>query len=145
MSDIQKRAANWQSVYTRREGTWGSGGIAPLILNLGHYMELNCRPHVPASIAPGKEPWYELNRRLVSVIFTRRGVFSSVCGKFHMVKGKSGPRSPEGSRKLRFPDYVTVAQDGGKVVSLTHRPHLPSRKYSWYSFLLEDYINEKFQ
>ena len=32
---------------------------------------------------------------------------------------------PEGSRKLRFPDYVTTAQDGGKVVSLTHRPSLP--------------------
>jgi len=26
---------------------------------------------------------------------------------------------PEGSRKLRFPDYVTTAQDGGKVVSLS--------------------------
>jgi hypothetical protein len=25
---------------------------------------------------------------------------------------------PEGSRKLRFPDYMTTAQDGGKVVSL---------------------------
>jgi len=33
-----------------------------------------------------------------------------------------GPRCPEGSRKLRFPDYVTMAQDAGKVVSLTHRP-----------------------
>ena len=32
---------------------------------------------------------------------------------------------PEGSRKLRFPDFVTTAQDVGKVVSLTHRPHLP--------------------
>ena len=32
---------------------------------------------------------------------------------------------PEGCRKLRFPDYVTTAQDGGKVVSLTHRPPLP--------------------
>jgi hypothetical protein len=32
---------------------------------------------------------------------------------------------PEGSRKLRFPDYMTMAQDGGKVVSLTHRPPLP--------------------
>jgi hypothetical protein len=30
----------------------------------------------------------------------------------------------EGSRKLRFPDILTTAQDGGKVVSLTHRPHL---------------------
>jgi hypothetical protein len=28
--------------------------------------------------------------------------------------------------KLRFPDFMTTAQDGGKVVSLTHRPPLPS-------------------
>jgi hypothetical protein len=32
---------------------------------------------------------------------------------------------PEGSSKLRFPDFLTTAQDSGKVVSLTHRPHLP--------------------
>jgi hypothetical protein len=32
---------------------------------------------------------------------------------------------PQVSRKLRFPDYMTTAQDGGKVVSLTHRPPLP--------------------
>ena len=32
---------------------------------------------------------------------------------------------PEGSRKLRSPDFMTTAQDGGKVVSLTHRPPLP--------------------
>ena len=31
----------------------------------------------------------------------------------------------EGSRNLRFPDFMTTAQDGGKVVSLTHRPPLP--------------------
>jgi len=49
------------------------------------------------------------------------------------------------------------AYEGGKVVSPTHRPPLPRRKYSWYSFLLEavstpgphfgrkDYVNEKFQ
>jgi len=43
-------------------------------------------------------------------------------------KGKAVPlqawSSPEGSRKLRFPDFMT-AQDGGKVVSLMHRPPLP--------------------
>jgi len=32
---------------------------------------------------------------------------------------------PKGSRKLRLPDFVTTAQDGGKVVSLAHRPALP--------------------
>ena len=56
-------------------------------------------------------------------------------------KGKAVPLQvsscPEGSRKLTFPDYITTAQDGGKVVSLTHRPPLPPRKCSWYSFLLE--------
>ena len=31
---------------------------------------------------------------------------------------------PEGSRSFRLPDFVTTAQDGGKVVSLTHRPPL---------------------
>ena len=49
----------------------------------------------------------------------------------------TGPRCPESSRTLRFPDYVTLSQDGGKVVSLTQRPPLPPRKFSWYSFLLE--------
>jgi len=46
----------------------------------------------------------------------------------------TGPRCPEGSRKLRFPDYVTMAQDGGKVVSLTHRPHLSPRSTSGTHF-----------
>jgi hypothetical protein len=44
---------------------------------------------------------------------------------------------PEGSRNLSFPDFLKTAQDGGRVVSLMHRQHLPPRKYSWYSFLLE--------
>jgi len=44
-------------------------------------------------------------------------------------KGKAIPlqawSGPEVSRKLRFPDFMTTAQVGGKVVSLTHRPPLP--------------------
>jgi hypothetical protein len=44
-------------------------------------------------------------------------------GKAVLLQAWSGP---EGSRKLRFPDYMTTAQDGGKVVSLTHLPSLPS-------------------
>jgi len=31
---------------------------------------------------------------------------------------------PEGSRKLRSPDYMTTARDGDKLVSITHRPPL---------------------
>jgi len=45
----------------------------------------------------------------------------------------TGLRFPEGFRKLRFPDYVTTAQDGGKVVSPTHWPLFTPRKCSWYS------------
>ena len=46
------------------------------------------------------------------------------------------PRCPEGSRKLRFPYYVIMAQVCGKVVSLTHRPLLtpgntPGTHFCW--------------
>jgi len=40
-------------------------------------------------------------------------------------KGLQAWSGPEGFRKLKFPDFMTTAQDGGKVVSHTHRPTLP--------------------
>jgi len=44
------------------------------------------------------------------------------------VKGKAVPllawSGAEGSRKLRFPDFMKTAQNCGKIVSLTHRPTL---------------------
>jgi len=61
---------------------------------------------------------------------------------------------PEGYRGLSLP---FSRHKDGKVVSPTHRPPLPFRKYSWDSFLLEvestprpkcgreDYVNEKYQ
>jgi len=33
---------------------------------------------------------------------------------------------PEGSRKLRFPDFMITAQDVGKAVNLRHMPPLHS-------------------
>ena len=42
-------------------------------------------------------------------------------GKAVLLQAWSGP---EGSRKLRFPDFM-MAEDGGKVVSLMHRLPLP--------------------
>ena len=45
-------------------------------------------------------------------------------GKAVPLQAQSGP---EGSRKLRFLDFMTTAQDGGKFVSLTYRPPLPPR------------------
>jgi hypothetical protein len=44
-------------------------------------------------------------------------------------KGKAVPSQtwsgPEGSRKLRFPNFMETALDGGKVVCFMHRPPLP--------------------
>jgi hypothetical protein len=99
------------------------------------------------------------NKSVKDVLYLSVG--PRVIPSFHPKAGKAVPlqawSGPEGSRKLRFPDYMKTAQDGGKVVSLTHRPPLPPSKCSWYSFLLEaesssgpycdrkDYVNEKFQ
>ena len=50
---------------------------------------------------------------------------------FNIVKGKGKAvplqawSGPKGSRKLRFPDFMTTAQEGDKVINLRHRPHLP--------------------
>jgi hypothetical protein len=45
----------------------------------------------------------------------------------HVKQSRYRPgQAQRGLRKLRFPDFVTTAQDGGKVVSLTHRPSLPT-------------------
>jgi hypothetical protein len=65
---------------------------------------------------------------MVSFMFVRD---SDIQGKLITTskKGKAVPlqawSGPEGSRKLWFPDFMTTVQDGGKVVSLTHRPPLP--------------------
>ena len=47
---------------------------------------------------------------------------AKVKGKAVLLQAWSGP---EGSRKLRLPDFMTTEQDGDKVVSLTYRPRLP--------------------
>jgi len=64
----------------------------------------------------------------------RKCKFFNVTMTLIKVKGKAVPlqawSDPEGSRKFRFPDFMTTAQDDGKVVSLTHRPPLPPRKYT---------------
>jgi hypothetical protein len=54
-------------------------------------------------------------------ITTVTAIDSKGKGKAVSLQAWSGP---EGSRKLRFPDYMTTAQDVGRVVSLTHRPPL---------------------
>jgi len=47
------------------------------------------------------------------------GEWSAVCPSHTLPLGKTWyplyRSDPEGSRKLRFPDFMTIAQDGGKV------------------------------
>ena len=44
---------------------------------------------------------------------------------------------PEGSRKLDFPDFVTTAQDGGRLSTLRTGRLYPQEMLPWYLFLLE--------
>jgi hypothetical protein len=48
--------------------------------------------------------------------------YTVVKGKAVLLQAWSGP---EGSKELRYPDFMTTAQDGGKVVSLMLQPPLP--------------------
>jgi len=54
----------------------------------------------------------------------RYGTFVAECCYWCEAVRLQAWSSPEGSRKLRFPDFMTT-QDGSKVVSLTHRPLYP--------------------
>jgi len=76
------------------------------------------------SPTPGFDP-----RNVCSVSLYRCAIRAHLtCYNTCKGKGKAVPlqswRGPKGSRKLSFPDFVTKAQDSGKVVSLTHRPPL---------------------
>ena len=55
-----------------------------------------------------------------------KSIYIYIYGKAVPLQAWSGP---EGFRKLRFPYFLTTAQGGGKVVSLTHVPHLPPGNY----------------
>jgi hypothetical protein len=83
-----------------------------------------------------------------------------MCRKGEGKKGKAVPlqawSDSEGYRKLSFPDFLTRAQNGGKIVRLTHRPHLPpgntpgthfcyrlSRRQG-HRAIRRIYVNEKF-
>jgi len=70
-------------------------------------------------------------RRIACWITKTTNAHSEYVTKAVPLQARSGP---EGSRKLRFPDFMTTEQNCGK-------PYAPAtftpRKYSRYSFLLE--------
>jgi hypothetical protein len=83
----------------------------------------------------------------------RKFVFLSFSYKFKAIPLEAWT-GPEGSRRLRLPDFKQSAHESGKVVCCTHRTSSSPKKYSWYSFLLEaestpgprcgrkDYVND---
>ena len=69
--------------------------------------------------------WHVLKKLQMALDTDRSDLLTATDEVF---KGKAVPlqawSGSEGSRRLRFPDFMTTAQDGGKV-SLTHWPPLP--------------------
>jgi hypothetical protein len=65
------------------------------------------------------------------VVWKKDGIcrYTSILHLECVIKGKAlslqAWNGPEGFRKLRFPDFMTTAQDRVKIVSLTHQPPLP--------------------
>ena len=91
-------------------------------------------------------PWLTFRRRKQITVVLR----------LNKSKGKAVPLQAwscsQGSRKLRFPDFMTTAQDGGKVFRLTHRPPIPPGNATGTHFCQRAivrsegfYVNEKFQ
>jgi hypothetical protein len=68
-----------------------------------------------------------------SVLQNTVGVIRYKVKQYLYIPGEA-PRVPGG---LSSQISRQSAHEGGKVDSPTHRPPLPTRKYSWYSFLLE--------
>ena len=63
------------------------------------------------------------NWKNFTILIVFKGIFKIFIDVKDKGKGKSVPlqarNGPEGSRKLRFPDFVTTAQNGGRLSALS--------------------------
>ena len=120
---IKKEAENilkYKDLTTEVQPMWNvKTKVIPVIIGATETISESFRKYV--SNIPGKHEVKELQK---TAILGTAHILRKVKGK-----GKAIPlqawSGPEGSRKLRLPDFMTTAQDGGKVVSLTRRPPLP--------------------
>jgi hypothetical protein len=96
---------------------------------------------VTASLNPLFVNWMQYAHTLFSwrLIVTCKMIWREL--KYSRVRAKTVQLQDwtgiEGFKRLRPHISTQSAHEGGKVVSLTHRPPLLPRKYPWYSFLLE--------
>jgi hypothetical protein len=105
---VKDKAVPWQTW----SGPEGSRNLSHRLVCRGTKVKDKA---VPLKAWSGPESYRKLSHRLVC-----RG--TKVKDKVVPLQTSTGP---EGSRNLRLPDFLTTAQGGGKVVSRTHRPHLP--------------------
>jgi hypothetical protein len=91
--------------------------------------------YVPRCVQNGLEKLeLKINIPYLNIRYNRTGI----CNKKSKDILVTGLGYPWGCEMLRFPHFLDSRLiDGGKVVSLTPRPHFTPQKNSWYSFLLE--------
>jgi len=117
------------------ECLWRAGGTSPwqpALEDLPHVAVLGedsmCHDSVSAGINQPKYliPWavHLVLYIYIYIMFMRRGFFL-LRYKKNVIQSHYRPKVPRGFQELKFPDYVTMARDDGKVVSPTHRPPLP--------------------
>jgi len=94
--------------------------VIPVIIGATGTISKSIRKYV--SNIPGKHEVKELQK---TAIMGTANILREVKGNGKAVPSQAWS-GPEVSKKLRLPDFMTTAQDGGKVVSLTRRPLLPS-------------------
>ena len=93
--------------------------MIPVIIEATETISNSFRKYV--SNIPGNHEVKELEK---TAILSAAHIIRKVKGKGKAVPSETWS-GPEGSRTLRLPDFMTKAQDRGKVVTLTVRPPLP--------------------
>ena len=122
-TEVQSIAARWYSVI---KTLWGfqSGRL--------QYPSLNHQTP-PPSLSLSHAHTYIYSSHVTINVIPRPRRLRIYCKS--NIKAKAIPLQtwtcPEVSRRLRLLDFRQSAHEGGKVVSPTHRPPLPPRKYSW--------------
>ena len=116
----------WAEVYQRGSGGLG-GGVE------GEFLTSRFFVHLTSKQVSYICPEAEYSENFVTFLH----LFSLCVPLALLLKGKAVSlqawTGPEGFRNLRLPDFMTTAQNGGRLSALAPAAFTP-RKYSWYYF-----------